>query len=128
MEEIGFVSAESLDDWFRAWTDGFVSFSMLAGLLALSILVIVGASAATIVRRRFWCRLAGRDVEAEFETRGVWHRAHAVRCCSAFETATAIACRRSCLDASYRELRAPAIAVLNRDGLMIHGGRPPGQP
>jgi hypothetical protein len=123
VEEIGLWSSESLDDWFRAWTDGFVSFSMLAGLLALSILVIVGASGATRVRRRFWCRLAGRDVEAEFETRGVWRRAHSVQCCSAFETATAIACRRTCLDASYRELRAPAIALLNRDGLMTRKER-----
>ena len=104
---------DALDASFQAWIDGVVGFVTFAGLVAVAVLVVAGASTRSAARRGFWCRLAGRDVEVEFETRGLWRRVRSVRCCSGFESGLA-ACRRPCLEASYRRQWEPAIPLWTR--------------
>ena len=94
--------ADGWDAWFGAWIDGFFPVAALPLLLALILVALVGAVDARTVRRRFWCRIAGRVVETEFEARGILPRLRSVVSCSAFEPGDCIACRRRCLDASYR--------------------------
>jgi hypothetical protein len=50
---------------------------------------------------RFWCREMGRDVEVTLDGR-------AIVSCTAFESPTAIACRRQCMDVMYRRPCEPA--------------------
>src|SRR5262245_57036235 len=73
-----------------AWVVGFV-------LVALALTVF----ATRVVRRRaFWCPGAGREVEVEFEDRGVLgFRRHEVLSCSAFEHPREITCGRACRNA-----------------------------
>jgi hypothetical protein len=94
--------ADGWDAWFGAWIDSFLPVAALPLVVVLILLALVGAVDAQTVRRRFWCRLAGREVETEFEARGFVPRLRSVMSCSAFERGGAIACRRRCLDASYR--------------------------
>ncbi|MBI3634978.1 MAG: hypothetical protein HY216_02010 [Candidatus Rokubacteria bacterium] len=49
---------------------------------------------------RFWCREVDRDVEVTLE-------GHAIVACTAFDSPTAIACRRQCMDTMYRWRYAP---------------------
>jgi len=59
----------------------------------------------SVVRRRhFWCALERREVEVEFEERGLpgFRRQLAVRSCSVFDPPTAVACGRRCLESAYR--------------------------
>jgi hypothetical protein len=102
-------SAEGLDAWFETWVTGIASFVMYAGLVVVALILLAGALTPAPTLRRFWCRLAGRDVEVEFETRGLWRRATAVIRCSAFETAAPIACQRQCLEATYRRQWEPPL-------------------
>jgi hypothetical protein len=114
VEDLAAWSTESLDAWFGAWTDGFVQFATVAGVLAAAVLLVIAASATSRVRRRFWCRAIGREVEAEFEARGLCRGVQSVQRCSAFETETAISCHRLCLDPSYRRQQGPALPFLLR--------------
>ena len=100
--------------WFQAWIEGFLRFitaSLVNVLLVVIAVAIVGAWAAVSVRRRFWCRLAQRDVEVLFERRGLLRRLASVRSCSAFEPATCVSCGRRCLDASYRRQWEAALPI-----------------
>jgi universal stress protein A len=69
------------------------------------ILVDHGDAERPVVRlRRFWCAEHRREVEVEFEMRGLpgFRSPVAVRSCSAFEPGAAIDCSRRCLDPSFR--------------------------
>ena len=61
----------------------------------------------------FWCALAGRDVEVEFERRGFpgLSDPFAVRSCSTFEPQTAVSCGRRCLDSDFRRRWQPPLPV-----------------
>lgn len=60
-------------------------------------------------KRRVWCADLGREVEVEFEERGLpglrWKTR--VRSCSAFDPATDVTCRRRCIDPQYRRRWTP---------------------
>lgn len=55
-------------------------------------------------RRRFWCALYEREVEVEFEERGLpgLREAVAVNSCSVFEPPAAVTCGRRCVDIAFR--------------------------
>jgi hypothetical protein len=55
-------------------------------------------------RRAFWCRLAERDVEVTFATRGVPGLRHIsqVQACTAFDPPGAVTCDRRCVSAGFR--------------------------
>ena len=94
-----------------AFIEGLAQMLVVAQLLALLLLTILLCCSeraylfgATRRRRAFRCPLMRREVEVEFEERrflGVQHSA-AVKRCSAFEVATAIGCRRPCVNSSFR--------------------------
>jgi hypothetical protein len=77
-----------------------------------------GAVVATVVllamlgmrnrRRSFWCRGAQREVEVEFQERGVpgFVRTR-VLTCSVFDPPTAVSCHRDCVDPDRRLLLPP---------------------
>ncbi len=126
MEWLAADSGDGLALWFQAWIEGFV---YLAGALLLSILVIlmvigiVSAWCAETVKRRFWCRLAHRQVEVEFEKRGLWRQLAGVRSSTAFDGATSISCGRRCLDPDFRRQWEPALPLLvHRSVLSVVGG------
>ncbi len=105
MEWMDSWPADGLAVGFQLWVDGFARVLAVAVLAMLFVVVLCGVldSRGTAKgRRRFWCPLARREVEVEFETRGLLHGPASVKRCSAFETATSISCRRRCLDASFR--------------------------
>lgn len=64
-------------------------------------------------RRGFWCGSRHREVEVEFEVRGLpGFRAPAdVVSCTAFEPPTAVGCRRQCLDPTFRRQWEPSLPV-----------------
>ena len=92
-----------------AFIEGLAQMLVVSQLLALLLLAILLCCSeraylfgATRRRRAFRCPLMRREVE--FEERrflGVQHSA-AVKRCSAFEVATAIGCRRPCVNSSFR--------------------------
>jgi hypothetical protein len=56
--------------------------------------------------RRFWCPLMRREVEVEFEQRGLpLARRLFVQRCSVFEPGAAVACGRRCVDGEFRRQR-----------------------
>ncbi len=57
-------------------------------------------------RRRFWCKRAKREVEAEFQEIGLpgFRKTTAVLSCSVFDPPTAVRCHRDCLDPDQRLL------------------------
>ncbi len=115
--EPAWAGQAALDEWFRAWIAGFLGFFGHVVLIAFAVvaaLAIVGWYAVASVRRRFRCCLAGREVEVEFATRGLFHRLAGIKRCPVFEEGTAIACARRCLDASYRRQWEPALPVSTR--------------
>jgi hypothetical protein len=117
MELMGPVPTDGLDLWMQLWVEGFVRFfsaTLVVWLVAFGALVILGAWGTLTVRRRFWCRLAGREVEVEFGTRGLVPSIASVKQCSVFETGTAIACSRRCLDARFRRQWEPALPAPTR--------------
>lgn len=67
--------------------------------VVVAIMVSLAALAVRVRRRRFWCDQAQREVEVEFEERGLpgFRRATAVLSCSVFEPPTAVRCRGYCL-------------------------------
>ncbi len=107
--------ADGWDAWFGAWIEGVVPIAVLVVLLVLILAWTGEAMDVRTIRRGFWCRLAGREVETEFETRGLVPRLRTVVSCSAFECGDAIACRRRCLDASYRRQWEPPLVPVRGD-------------
>jgi hypothetical protein len=88
-----------------------LEWAALAALLFVLPLTVLFSRA--VRRRRFWCSAAQREVEAEFEERGVpgLRRAVAVRRCSVFEPGEAVHCRRRCLDSDFQRKWEPALPV-----------------
>ena len=112
-------SSDGLDGFMQLWVDGLVrvfGVTLIVVLLCLVVFAILGLWSSESVRRRFWCRVARRNVEVEFALRGLLPRIVAVKSCSAFEAGTAISCRRRCLDASFRRQWEPALPLLTRRG------------
>jgi hypothetical protein len=66
--------------------------------------------------RRVWCPRIEREVQVEFEERGIppFRSTVGVRSCTAFEPPSAVACPRRCTDSRYRAQWPPAIPVLYR--------------
>lgn len=98
----------------QAWTQGFtdvLAWGLVGALLFLFPLVVVFSRATR--RRRFWCAYSRREVEVEFEEHGLpgFRRAVAVRSCSVFDPATAVRCRRRCLDTDFRRQWEPALPI-----------------
>jgi hypothetical protein len=102
---------DGLEPWFQAWVENFVTFAAVPGLFALLLVGVLGWRAAGLVRRRFWCRFAEREVEVEFQRRGLFRGARSVVACSAFEAGAPIACRRRCLDPAMRRQWEPPLPV-----------------
>ena len=86
-----------------AWT--ILSWGVGLAMVALLMLVLV---TRVVRRRRFWCAPALREVEVEFEERGLlgFRQSTAVLSCSAFECPGEISCGRQCLRAEGR-VRVP---------------------
>lgn len=63
--------------------------------------------------QRVWCPLIGREVQVEFEVRGIppFRSTVAVRTCTAFDPPGAVACHRRCTDRIYRQQWPPALPV-----------------
>ena len=95
-----------------AWIDkvSLLGWGLLiwAGVAAILAMVLVPIATQVVRRRRFWCARARREVEVEFEERGLvgFRRPVAVRSCSVFDPPTQVRCRRGCLDRDVR-LRLP---------------------
>jgi hypothetical protein len=97
----------------RVWAESAASaywwawLGWIAAALVLLLLAVLDTSFP--VRRRFWCEQAGREVEVAFEEDGPpgLRRFIAVLSCTAFEPATHVQCRRTCLhrDVSGLEVR-----------------------
>jgi hypothetical protein len=121
-------------DWAGAWPDeaaaavwiqgiaDALGWGVLLSLLFLFPLIVLFSRA--IRKRRFWCVQSRREVEVEFEERGLpgFRRAVAVRSCSVFDPPAAVRCRRRCLDADFRPQWEPGVSVLDRGG--AYSGRP----
>ncbi len=84
-----------------AW--GIFGWGVLVGVL-----VLLTMWAIRVRRRRFWCEGVQREVEVDFEERGLpgFQRPTAVLSCSVFDPPTAVSCRRECLDPDAR-VRVP---------------------
>ena len=76
----------------------------------------------TTRRSVFWCARADRDVEVEFETRGVFWTVRGVKSCSVFAPPTAVICHRRCLDSTFRRQWPPALPVYTRVGRIPERG------
>jgi hypothetical protein len=105
----------ALDTWFSQWLAGFLG--LVVDVTGLVLLVVVAVALGRLysvpsARRQFWCRIAGREVEVDFETRGILRRPVNVIRCSAFEDGDGVACSRRCLDASFRAQWEPPLPVL----------------
>lgn len=63
------------------------------------------------MRRSFWCPGSRRDVEVEFEARGLpgLRRIVGVKACSVFDPPTGVHCDRRCLDPDFRRLSAAGL-------------------
>lgn len=93
---------------------GFVEFLVWAqGLALLALALIVFLHCRPSRSRRFWCALARRQVEVEFDRRGLpgLRRAVGVSRCSVFEPPEAITCGRRCLDPTFRRQWEPALPL-----------------
>ena len=101
---------EVREAWVQGAADVF-SWGLILALLFLVPLLVVFSSA--IRRRRFYCAQNGREVEVEFEERGVpgLRCAVSVRSCSVFDPPTAVDCRRRCLNSDFRRQWEPALPV-----------------
>jgi hypothetical protein len=85
-----------------AWTTLAVTLAVVLGSL-------VAGSRRALRTRHFWCPSIGRDVQVLFEEWGPpgFREVLRVAECSAFEPASAIVCRRACVDATCRRPAAP---------------------
>ena len=92
----------------EAWAESatMVGWGVLiwAGVAATLAVLLLPIATQAVRRRRFWCARAQREVEAEFEERGLigFRRAVAVLSCTVFDPPTQVRCRRSCLDQDVR--------------------------
>ena len=93
------------------WVEGTVNAMAWAifgwGLLVATVLLLSMLGMRTR-RRRFWCAGAHRDVEVEFEERGIpgFRKVVAVLTCTAFDAPSDVSCNRRCLDPDHR-LKGP---------------------
>ena len=91
--------------------EGLAEFFILAQVVTLLVLIVLVLGSergflfgVTRRHRAFRCPLMKREVEVEFEER----RCLGVRCsvavksCTGFEVATAVGCRRACVDSAFR--------------------------
>lgn len=101
---------EVQEAWAQQLAD-LLAWGLLGALLLLFLLLVLFPS--TVKRRRFWCHLNRREVEVEFEERGVpgWRQPVAVKSCSVFDPPTAVTCRRHCLDPAFRRQWPPALPI-----------------
>jgi hypothetical protein len=92
-------------------TEAFSRLFIIAQIVALLLVALIvvigewtGLFGRTRGRRSFHCALAGRDVEVQVTERRLFGfpTPVAVHRCSAFESPTAVACRRQCLDSAFR--------------------------
>ena len=109
MEWLEPVPTDVVQGSVPSWPDGFLGLfgvALIVPLLCLIVFVVLGRwGGADSVRRRFWCAFASRNVVVEFVTRGLAPQIVAVRSCSAFDPATAVACRQQCLEGCAREVQ-----------------------
>jgi hypothetical protein len=93
------------------WTDpiGRLAFIwwLFSPFVVLLLLMALGERRPMPRVRRFWCRTAGREVEATFV-------ANHVCACTAFDPASAIGCERSCHSAAFRGQWKWAVPVFSR--------------
>lgn len=102
--------------------ESLVDFLVLMQVVALVLMTVLLALSGPWfhwrVRRRrsFWCSLAQRGVQVEFEEWGFpgIRRTTAVLACSACEPPEAIACDRRCQDTTFRRPLEPALASFGR--------------
>ncbi len=117
MSDFQGLSGAEVDMGFQTWIDGITRFILGSSLilLVLGLLCVVASLfAAQVVRRRFWCREAERDVEVAFGAQGFWRRPGAVLSCTAFEAGAPISCHRRCVDAAYRTVCEPPALLATR--------------
>lgn len=109
---------EAGDVWVQNAADGVWWVLLIWAAIGMAVLLltqlVVGPA---LKRRRFVCRQAGREVEVEFEERGLagLRRAVAVRSCSVFDPPSAVRCRRFCLSPDAR-VRLPLSLVPSLQG------------
>ncbi|HXJ78894.1 MAG TPA: hypothetical protein VMS64_09460 [Candidatus Methylomirabilis sp.] len=88
-----------------------LGWAMLAIPLALIMFVVLFARMTR--RRRFWCAKTQREVEVQFEERGLpglgW--TEGVKACSVFDPASAVSCHRACRESRFRRQWPPALPV-----------------
>lgn len=105
--------------WLQGLADALGPGLILMGVVLTGLLFLVPLNVPRVVHRRcFWCAQARRDVEVEFEESGLpgFRRALAVRRCSVFDPASAVRCKRRCLDSAFRRLWEPGFPVHGRQG------------
>ena len=97
-----------------ALVQGYATIFVIGQIVALALialLLVVGEWTALFGRARhrraFHCSHAGREVDVEFADLRLfgWRRPTHVVCCSAFDPASAITCRRACLASAFRQKR-----------------------
>ncbi len=110
--------------WIQGATNA-LAWGLLGWGLIVATVLLLGMLAIRNRRRRFWCEGAGRDVEVEFEERGLpgYHKAVTVLSCNAFGIPTEVRCDRACLDPGRRlqapiERRAGGVAVSQATSLL----------
>ena len=100
--------------WIRGFRD-LLAWGLLGALIFLvPLLALFGI---TVQRRRFWCAQSRQEVEVEFEERGLpgFRRQVAVKSCSVFDPPEAVACRRRCLDSTFRRQWEPPLPIHTRE-------------
>jgi hypothetical protein len=107
------MASQLAQDWeelMRALS-AVLGWTVSLGVLAIALGSVIAASCRTVRPRRFWCPSAGRDVEVLFEEWGPpgFRQTLRVAECSAFEPASAVACRRGCKDATRRRPAASPV-------------------
>jgi hypothetical protein len=84
------TAADTIGWAFLVWAVGFVLLALLMTMVATRV----------VRRMAFWCSGVAREVEVEFEDRGLFgFRRREVLTCSAFECPSEITCGRECLRA-----------------------------
>ena len=104
-------SNTDMDAAFRFWITGLGQAvnNILVVLVVAMVLAVVYCGWVHVTRRRFWCPLIRREVEAEFAARGL--RLVAVRRCSAFADGVPT-CGRRCVDGACRNRWDPPLPVM----------------
>jgi len=89
------------------WVEGTqkaMAWSLLGWGVMVATLLLLAMLAVRIRRRRFWCAEVRREVEVQFEERGVpgFRKAVSVLMCSAFDPRSGVSCDRRCVDPDHR--------------------------